>query len=293
MADPEKKPKPRASHAKKSSSKTGDKTRHHSKKSPRDHSGKPKATDNSEIQKQHEAQVASLQAKITELEAKINEESTKLHSQLTAKDQQIHDLQQKLANPGSAAALVDLQQKVGAKDQQIHKLESQLAEQAPHLNNLQAQVRAAESDKSKFAQERADLQAEISTLTQRLQAASNPMSPRTPKPGDGQIPKWKLLQMEREREDEERRAQEQRLKFTKVSSIKINRGEIHSESGINTGTDRPNFKDPLEHKPHAESSYDPPVITATGSALLGGGKTLEELEAEEEARITKNFGRKK
>jgi len=243
----------------------------------------------------------------------LQEEVASLKEQNAEQEDKISTLKNKLAEAQKEAT------KASSEAEAAGEAQRQLAQQTARVASLEQDITHI---KTQNAQANESLQAEVAKLHEKIKALENNqqqnavISPRPNGSGSGwgkvntpalqpsgsnnnsgaassgDLPEWKRRQQEREKEEEEKRNAEAKAKLTKVSSIKIKGGEI---SRPDHGAERPHFKDPLLSKQETPSvsAHNPADEVLSPSSLLGGGKTVEELEAEEEARIMKNFARGK
>jgi len=234
---------------------------------------------------------------VSDLKNKIAEQDEKITALQSDLKEAHAEVDEKAAEAESAQAQLAVK---AAQAQQAHEAneatKSQLAGESAKYSSLEATLSRTQKENHELKGDIENLQEKVRSLEADLQNSSRnstgAVSPRgggnsTPKGGDGSIPAWKLRQMEKEKEEEEKRAADRQAKLTKVSSIKVKTGELYRDSGA----ERPNFKDPRAGKDDKHPGSQVVEEPISAAALLGSGKTVEELEAEEEARVMRNLGR--
>jgi len=127
-----------------------------------------------------------------------------------------------------------------------------------------------------------DLKSDIQKLQGLLEEAqkrttSGALSPRGQRVEPGSLPLWKIRQMEKEKEEEEKRAQESARKLVKASSIKVKQKDVIQQP--EPIVVRQPVQSELEEKPQFKPSS---VVNEMSQA---------ELEAAEEARLMRGLMR--
>jgi len=172
---------------------------------------------------------------------------------------------------------------VGAEAQQA---KSDFAAAGSQISSLKGRVEQLQEEKLRETDE---LKQQIEELAKRVREfeAEKGIKPKT----DSSVPSWKQRQMEKEKEEEGRKAAEKERKLTKVTSIKIRTNEIGAdrvdveEGEKNVDKARPVFRDPLEIKQQQASAVSDD--TQVGSGAVISEMTQAEKEAAEEARLMK------
>jgi len=131
-------------------------------------------------------------------------------------------------------------QELQSNERQVRENETRINEEVQNLKN--------EIERLKSSNELAELRKENAELKETLASASktvelppnfNVLSPRTQKTELNKLPAWKIREMERQKELDAQRNEEQNRKLVKVQSIKVGGTIDHSSQN-------PNFKDPVE-----------------------------------------------
>jgi predicted RNase H-like nuclease (RuvC/YqgF family) len=224
--------------------------------------------------------VAALQREKEELAAKAKNSSASSSSEDGNKGEALAKLRSQLEEEkATVAQLQQLQGSIEELKAENAKKDKALEAEFNKYKDLQGQVHSLSDKLSHMERENEDLRSK--TPSSNSQAVVSPRGG-----GDGNLPAWKLREIERQREAEEQREREQRAKLQKVQSLRAVRNEVIVSDPITT-----NFKDPVLNKPNPhhggvidDSKPETPVIAAQDL-------TEEEKIAAEMARMNRTFKR--
>jgi len=201
----------------------------------------------SELQKENGELIQKVQNKKNDSSSSNDGGDEQLKAQLQAEHSKLQELSARLEEQESTIANLKRENThfKAANEQRERDLQAE-------SHRLQEQIRDLTEKQEALEKENQDLKTStrkpvattvLSTQTNSFPAKTNSFSvtPRNQVNASGNVPTWKLREMERQKQQEEEREKESRTKLQKVQSLKL------SNNIITEGNK--NFKDPVLNKP--------------------------------------------
>jgi len=246
-----------------------------------------------EKEAEHKGSIETLQSKLSDLQSQNEELSKEVHS-LKEKQQDSGADNNSDANEEVARLkyLLELESNKSRElDASLHQLRDNENNANIELGNLKIEAEklqvSNQASLNELKKDNAELKELIASASKAVELPPNfnVLSPRTQKTELNKLPAWKLREMERQKEQEAQRADEQNRKLVKVQSLKV------LGNTVDHSTSNPNFKDPVSSKVTAQPKDDSPRDKIpSAAATLSDEDAQAKMEAEM-ARINKTMKR--